>query len=419
MPASDPLAALLAGTFADPETGELLAAETRSLVIEDSLAGHEADLVAALGFGRNVAVVSDLVTYAALGERIERALAGTFAVQSVIVRAPHADVATVQRLSAAVAGADAVIAVGSGTINDLCKMAAFERGIPQAVFATAASMNGYTSVSASIVADGIKRSFRTRTPVGAFFDLDVIARAPIAMTRAGLGDSMARSTAQADWLLSHLLLGRPYREAPFALLAADEDVLMREPAALAAGDRTALRALVRTLVLSGFGMTLCNGSYPASQGEHLLGHYLELIHPLDVLHGAQIGVCTLVMAALQQRMLDGGPPVLRASTITLDQLVASYGERTGSACWDEYSRKRLDAESAEALTARLAVAWDAIRARIASVSVGAARITAMLTALGAATVPTALGYSDDEMARAVRNAHVLRDRYTFLDLAAG
>jgi len=28
--------------------------------------------------------------------------------------------------------------------------------------------------------------------------------------------------------------------------------------------------LARTLVLSGFGMTICGGSYPASQGEHLM-----------------------------------------------------------------------------------------------------------------------------------------------------
>jgi glycerol-1-phosphate dehydrogenase [NAD(P)+] len=415
----DPLAALLAGTYPDPDTGELLAADTRSLVIEDSLDGREVELVAALGVGPHVAVVSDRVTHAALAARIERALASTFTVQSVILPAPHADAATVERLVAALAPeTNAIIAVGSGTLNDLCKMAAFERQVPQVVFATAASMNGYTSVSASITVDGIKRSFRTHTPAGAFFDLSVLAAAPLPLTRAGLGDSTARSTAQADWLLAHLLLDRPYREAPFALLTADEDQLLREPAALAAGDRPAMRALVRTLVLSGFGMTLCNGSFPASQGEHLLGHYLELIHPLDVLHGAQIGVCTLVMARLQETMLRAGPPTLRASPVTQAQLVHAYGARTGAACWDEYNRKRLDSTRAAELTARLAARWDEIRTRIERVKVSAEAIASVLTAVGAPTSPAALGYTDDEMSRAVRNARILRDRYTFLDLAA-
>ncbi len=422
MPADsgDPIALLLAGRYPDPETGELLAADTLDVVIADSLDGREAEMLRAHAFGDRVAVVSDRNTHAALGQRIERALAGAFVVQSVIVPAPHADAATVAQLGAAV-GPDthAIVAVGSGTLNDLSKMVAFERGIPQFIFATAPSMNGYASVSASIISDGVKRSHRTRTPVGVYFDLSVIAAAPKPLIRAGLGDSSARSTAQADWLLSHLLLDRPYREAPFAMLVGDEAQLFADPAALLAGDTDALRALVRTLVLSGFGMTLCNGSFPASQGEHLLGHYLEMIHPLDVLHGEQIGVCTLAMADLQELILAWTqPPVLRPSTTTREELQRAYGDDAGASCWSEYERKRVDAARADELNARLSVQWDAIRARISSVIVGPDRIRASLAAAGAATSPSALGYTDAEMTRAITHARVLRDRYTFLDLAA-
>src|SRR5262245_40965907 len=224
MPAIDPIALLLAGRYPDPDTGALLGAESRAVVIEDSLEGSEADLVAALGAGRRVAVVSDRITYGVLGARVESALAARFRVQSVVVDAdPRADDETVARLLATLeAGTELVVAVGSGTLNDVTKMVAFRRDIPQAIFATAPSMNGYTSLSASITSDGIKRSFRTRTPLGVFFDLRVLAAAPARLIRAGLGDSACRPTAQADWLMQHLLLGRPYREAPFALLAADE-----------------------------------------------------------------------------------------------------------------------------------------------------------------------------------------------------
>ncbi len=423
MPASssdDPIALLLAGRYPDPETGELLAADTLDVVVADSLADREAELLRAHAFGDRVAVVSDRNTHAAMGGRVERALASAFTVQSVIIPAPHADASTVAQLHAAVApDTHAIVAVGAGTLNDLSKMVAHQRQIPQFVFATAPSMNGYTSVSASIVKDGGKRSHRTRTPRGVYFDLGVIAAAPKPLIRAGLGDSTARSTAQADWLLSHLLLDRPYREAPFALLASDEEQLFADPAALLAGDPQAMGSLVRTLVLSGFGMTLANGSFPASQGEHLIGHYLEMIHPLDVLHGEQIGICTLAMADLQERLLAWKhPPVLRASTITCEELQRAYGDDVGSTCWSEYERKRIDSARAEELNARLSVQWDAIRTRISAIVVGPDRIRARLAAAGAATSPSALGYTDAEMTRAITHARVLRDRYTFLDLAA-
>ena len=143
MQPDDPIALLLEGRYPDPQTGELLGAQSRSVVIEPSLDGAEAELVAALGLGPNLAVVSDVDTRAALGLRVERALGARFAVQSVVLgHRPHADTETLARVSELVAArTDAIVAVGSGTLNDLSKMAAFERGIPQLVFATAPSMN--------------------------------------------------------------------------------------------------------------------------------------------------------------------------------------------------------------------------------------------------------------------------------------
>ena len=219
----DPIEALLGGRYPDPETGEQLRAESRSVVIEDSLAGREVQLVSSLGLGRHLAMISDANTFAALGERVERALSGSYTIQRIVLDgAFDADVETIARLAAVIEPrTDAVVTVGSGTLNDLSKMVALESGCPQVVFATAPSMNGYTSLSASITGGGVKRSVRAATPVGVFFDLGVLAKAPLPLIRAGLGDSSCRPTAQADWLLSHLLLDRPYREVPFTLLAAD------------------------------------------------------------------------------------------------------------------------------------------------------------------------------------------------------
>jgi glycerol-1-phosphate dehydrogenase [NAD(P)+] len=420
----DPIPLLLAGEYPDPATGALLGAEARAIAIEDSLDGAEAELVERLGLGPRLALIADVDTFDALGRRVAHALDARFTVQNVVLdRTPRADAATRARLAAAVdARTDAVVAVGAGTINDLAKLVAHGRGVPQVVFATAPSMNGYTSVSASVLEHGVKRSVRTATPLGAFFDLGVLAAAPVRLVRAGLGDSVCRSTAQADWLLSHLLLDRPYREAPFALLAEDEAALLAAPEALVAGDPAAMRHLVRTLALSGFGMTICGGSYPASQGEHLLAHYVTMVRPEEIeesMHGEEIGVCTVAMAALQDRWLAReAPPVVRPSTITRADVVAHFGELAGDACWRELEPKLHDRARAEALTARLASRWDAIRARIAAVTVGAARVRAILEAAGAATTPDALGWPPALFASALAHAREIRNRYTFLDLEA-
>ncbi|HEY0476159.1 MAG TPA: iron-containing alcohol dehydrogenase [Kofleriaceae bacterium] len=420
----DPLAELVAGNYLDPETGERLAASARSIVIADSLDGREVELISALDLGRRLAVVADPDTYAAFGRRVERALGSRFAVQGIVLgRAPHADTATLERLVAALApGTDAVIAVGSGTINDLCKLAARGRGCPQVVFATAPSMNGYTSLSASITEGGLKRSVRAETPVGAFFDLGVLAAAPVRLIRAGLGDSVCRPTAQADWLLAHLLLDRPYRAAPFALLAADEPALLAQAQALVSGDMAAMRHLVRTLVLSGFGMTISGGSYPASQGEHLLSHYIGMMRPEglpEALHGEQIGVCALAMARLQDRILAlDVPPVLRPTTVDRDDVLRRFGAERGEACWRELEPKRLDRERADQLNARLAAGWDAMRDRIRGVTLGHARIAEVLAAAGAPATPAELGWPDALLDDALAHAREIRDRYTFLDLVA-
>lgn len=424
MPAPDPIEALLAGRYRDPDTGELLAAESRAVVIEDSLAGCEADLIAALDVGRHVAVVSDRTTHEVLGARVERALAARFEVQSIVLEAgPHADEATVARLLAALdPRTELVIAVGSGTLNDLTKMIAFRHGCPQAVFATAPSMNGYTSLSASITSDGIKRSFRTRTPRGVYFDLRVLAAAPARLIRAGLGDSACRPTAQADWLLSHLLLDRPYREAPFALLADDEPGLFADTRALLAGDLAVMRHLVRMLVLSGFGMTICNGSFPASQGEHLLSHYVEMMRPPQLpptFHGEQIAVCTVAMAALQEQLLDRDePPVLRANRLTRADVVSHFGPAIGDGCWREAELKCFDDAQTDALNARLVHGWDDIRRRIRAIAMRAAEVRGLLADAGAPVEPAALGWPTELFGQALRHAREIRNRYTFLDLAA-
>ncbi len=418
----DLIARLLGGKLADPDGNGTLAVATTTVVIAPSLKGTEGDLVGTLGLGRRLAVVSDRTTHGVLGARVEAALAGRAEVDSVVLaERPHADDATVARIRAATASADALIAVGSGTINDLCKYASAQDRKPYAVFGTAPSMNGYTSLNAAITVHGHKKSLSAQAPCGAFLDLSVLCAAPPRMIRSGLGDSLCRPTAQADWMLAHLLFDQPYRTAPFMLLAGDEEVLFRDCAGLMSGDLAAMESLVRTLILSGFGTAIVGDSRPASQGEHLISHYADMFGdpawPASF-HGEQIGVTTLTMARLQQRLLDGRPPRLRPSDESEAGFVSRFGESLGRSCWTEFAAKRLDEERAERLTARLASQWDTIREAIGAVARPASFLEGVLRRAGAPTLPENLHWPRDFYRIAVANARQIRNRYTFLDLAA-
>jgi len=214
----DNLNKLLAGTYRDPDTGEFLHVPMKTLVIEPTLAGHEGDLIKVLDLPKPFAILSDDSTFEALGSRVEAALASLGEIIPIrLGKRPHPDDKTAERVMGEGERAGSYIAVGSGSITDLAKYSAARQGKRCAVFGTAPSMNGYTSVNAAITVHGHKKSLAAISPDGVFIDLGVLAKAPKRLIQAGFGDAICRSTAQTDWLLSSRLLGQTYRLAPFAL----------------------------------------------------------------------------------------------------------------------------------------------------------------------------------------------------------
>ncbi len=419
---NDAIQRLIEGRYPDPDGGADLAVAVRSVVIADKLDGDERDLVDTLDLGARLALVSDPTTHQVMGVRIARALSASAAVELITLpQRPHADAETAERIRGASVSCDALVAVGSGTINDLCKYAAAQDAKPYVVFGTAPSMNGYTSVNAAITVEGHKKSLAARAPQGVFLDLSVLAAAPPRMIRSGLGDSLCRPTAQTDWLLANALRDEPYREAPFVLLADDESELFASGEALLAGDLEAMRRLARTLVLSGFGMTICGGSMPASQGEHLIGHYAEMradsAWPFSF-HGEQIGVATLTMARLQEALLDGAAPRIVGGDPDEDALLDHFGPEIGPACWREFAQKRISASKVNELNERLEVNWDGLRERIARCARAASELETVLSRANAPLRPEDLGWTQRFYRDAVRHAREIRNRYTFLDLAA-
>ena len=319
---------LVAGRWRDPTTGRPVRIDTRAIAIAPSLDGGEAELIAPLALGQRLAVISDRNTFDVLGRRVARSLAAIAAIDSVVLEAPRADLATVDELRARTSAAAALIAVGSGTLNDVCKYLAHQSGRPYVVFATAPSMNGYLTGTASLAQGGFKISLPARPPAAALFDLEVLRGAPARLIRAGIGDALCRTTAQADWLLAHYLRDAPYAESPYLLQIEDEPLLLSHAAAMVAGDADAIAALTRLLVLAGLGMAIAGSSAPASMGEHSISHYIDLMarpHP-GSLHGEQVGVATLTLSRLQNALLRAErPPEVRATRLDEAAMRARYG----------------------------------------------------------------------------------------------
>lgn len=418
----DVLSLLLEGKYIDRQSGELIGAPTRHLVIEDSLDGAEAELVGRLGLGKRVALVSDATTYEVMGRRVHAALSGHYHLESLVLPVGvHPDDSVTARLSAATVAADALIAIGSGTINDLTKYVSARDGKPYCVFATAPSMNGYVSLTASITVKGHKGTLPAQPPLGAFFDLSVLAAAPTQMIRAGLGDSICRTTAQADWLLSHLLLDTPYRQLPFDLLRDDEAALLESAEDLIGGSLDAMRSLVRTLVLSGYGTAIVGSSAPASQAEHLVSHYIDMLAPASrpaVLHGEQIAVTTTSVARLQHAMLQTGP-VLHEDLVTNAELEGRYGSELATSVIEEFDHKRLDRRRVDELNERLSARWSDIRTQVGAVLLSSEKIEATLRAAGAPLQPSDVHLDRAFYEGALLHAREIRNRFTVLDLATG
>lgn len=413
---------IVAGDYYDHESGRNVSVPYDSIVFDATLDGAEAGLVANLKLGERLAVVADENTYDVLGQRVAKALKAVAPDDAIVLKAPHADMHTASDLADQLKSYDSVIAVGSGTINDLCKYVTAQDGRRYGVFATAASMNGYTSTTASMtLASGLKVSLPGQAPAGFFVDMAVSAGAPSYLAASGFADCVARSVAQVDWWMSHRLLDTLYRTAPYDIQLEDEIALNKSAHLLPKGDLEATARLYRVLTLCGLGIGFIGMSHPGSMGEHQISHYIDCFagdkHP-GTLHGQQVGVASLTMARIQQGLLaQDEAPVMKPTPIDLDGMKGRMGA-TADQCLEQLQRKAFNEETVDAVNAKLAEIWPTLREEVQAFLIPVAEMERLLKAAGAPTTAADLGLDLDFYLEAVRHGHEMRDRFSFVDIAA-
>ncbi|PWE56444.1 3-dehydroquinate synthase [Metarhizobium album] len=414
---------MVAGRWVNPETGKPASVPYERIVIEESLDGAEADLVASLKLGEKFTVVADADTWDAMGSRIAKSLKSLGPVDTVILDHPHADMAHVEMMKDKLKHSEAIVAVGSGTVNDLCKFVTGLDGRRYCVFGTAGSMNGYTSSTASITLEsGLKVSLPSHTPAGFFVDLGVSAAAPKHLAAAGFADCLVRSVAQVDWWLSHRLFGTLYKTVPYTIQEHDERELNARAGLLPKGDVSAQGYLYRVLTLCGLGISFTGMSNHGSMGEHQISHYIDCfagdLHK-GTLHGQQVGAGVLTMGRLQQQMLASDkPPVIKQTRIDRDGMAKRMGAEVAAQCFAEIQPKIFDEKGAAELNAKLEALWPELRQELLAFIIPIDEMSRLLAAAEGPMTGRDLGLPSEFYREAVVHCREMRNRYSFLDLAA-
>ncbi|MER8377021.1 sn-glycerol-1-phosphate dehydrogenase [Mesorhizobium sp. M1338] len=414
---------VVGGRWVNPESGKRAVAPYESIVIAESLEGREAELVADLALGGSHTVVADHATWEAMGARVAGALEKLGPVKTILLDHPHADMANVAQLTEKLNGAEGVVAVGSGTINDLVKYVTGLDNRRYCIFGTAASMNGYTSTTASItLASGLKVSLPSHAPAGFFVDLGVAASAPTYLSAAGFADCLVRSVAQVDWWLSHRLFGTVYSNLPYVIQERDEIELNRRAEGIGSGDVAANGYLYRVLTLCGLGVSFTGMSNHGSMGEHQISHYIDCFagaeHP-GTLHGQQVGVGVLTMARLQRQFLENAtPPVMKATRIDVGDMARRMGADIARQCYTEIQPKIFSDRAIGALNDKIADLWPVLREELKAFVIPVDEMTRLLTAAGGPTTARELGVPPHFYREAVIHCREMRNRYSFLDIAA-
>ncbi len=323
------------------------------------------------------------------------------------------------------------IACGSGTINDLVKLAAHRLGKQYLCVATAASMDGYTAFGASITYQGSKQTFFCPAPKAVVADLDVISRAPTEMSAWGYADLLAKVPAGADWILADALGVEPIHAQAWETVQGPLPAKLGNPRELRAGSPVAVGNLLEGLLLAGFAMQAAQSSRPASGAEHQFSHLWDMQHHTHngraPSHGFKVGIATLAVTALYEEILR-----CQIETLDVDRCCASWPDLTtaiqqaktllgegdlGQVAVQELTAKHCDGAQLKAQLQRLRGSWPELRSRLRRQLLSLEQMREKLQAVGAPTEPEQIGISRERLRRSFWQAYFIRRRFTVLDLA--
>ncbi len=292
----------------DCSCGRRHSVDIHSIIVEKTLGSSTLQCIKPYAGGR-ILLVADSNTFAISGRKLKELLDSEGFNLSCLIYDTKGhlvpDEKAVGRLLIEAEGdISLILAVGSGTLNDLARLVSCRLKVPYIIVGTAPSMDGYASTVSPLIVGGMKKTYKAVYPQAIIAHLEAMANAPKEMLCAGFGDILGKLTALADWELSAVINGEHYCTTCVQLVRNALEKCIENREGIAARDEKSVRYLIEALILSGVAMGAAGDSRPASGSEHHLAHFWEVDalargveHPL---HGNSVGVGTVVISHIYQ-----------------------------------------------------------------------------------------------------------------------
>ncbi len=289
----------LVGTSFKCECGKVHTVSLENVIIKESAIDELPVLFKNI---KNILIVADNNTYNIAGKHLNELLknrnTSTFVFPEEHL---HPDINALGRILLEIEKeTELIIALGSGTINDISRMISYKLDIPYIIVATAPSMDGYASTVSPIITDGIKSTYNAVYPKCVIADLNILKNAPFNMIRAGIGDIIGKYTALADWKISKILNNEYYCDSIAEVVSHSLKKCIKECKDVEKLNISAIKSLTEILIFSGLAIGMTGSSRPASGEEHHLCHcwesyFLEKGEMPKWLHGNYVAVGTCIV----------------------------------------------------------------------------------------------------------------------------
>ena len=315
---------------------------------------------------------------------------------------------------------DLILAVGGGTIHDLCRYVSYGRRIPFLSVPTAASVDRFASSVAAMTWDGMKKSAAAQAPLYVFADTDIFAKAPYRLTASGISNLLGKYISLADWKIASLVTGEYICDAVCEMEERAIREVVKRLDEIREQDKEACEWLMYALLLSGLAMQMAGSSRPVSGAEHHLAHLWEmevLNPPTESLRGEKVGVAMLLVEReyrrIQASIEEGRCRVVPYSGLDEGVLQETFGEEDlYKAVTEEHTPDPMREISLRRLTEALPVISD-ILDEIPS----GERLKNMLQDGGCCVSLEEIGLSEDLAQKSLQLAPYVRNRVSLLKLA--
>ena len=318
---------------------------------------------------------------------------------------------------------DIVIGVGSGVINDICKILSNVSKCKYFIVGTAPSMDGYASATSSVTRDGLKISLSSKCANVVIGDTDVLKNAPLHMLKSGLGDMLAKYVSICEWRISNIITGEYYCEKIANLIRCALKKCTENADNLLKRDENAVKAVFDGLVLGGVAMNFAGLSRPASGVEHYFSHVWDMRSeefktPVD-LHGIQCAIGTLMSVKIYEKIKGITPDKEKALNYAKNfnyeswkkTLKSFLGKAAYSMIEIEEKEQKYNVQNHKERLETILNNWDKILKIIDEELPSSSEIEALLDKIEAPKTPSEINIDEKDNLTTFKTTKDIRDKY--------